>query len=580
MKKAGGGRFNLSGLVLFSSAAFLSGSRSAAQNAQTPTLQIAPAVAEVVVVDAYVTDSKNRPITDLRKEDFELREDSRPVEITAFQGPRPASVGAETSPSTRTAESSLASPTAAPEPFTVAIYVDRGLLSPPGRKRALDQAAALAEGHIARGARVVVIAEDKGLRPLTPLTNDPAIIREALTRIQGWATQSPGEVEGRQVIDNIKARIEMAEQSRECEQPPACVCVLPDLLTMVRGYATFRGVEVRQAADRLSFLVNALRGVAGGKALVYVSEGLEQRPGVQLFDQLTTICPEALHRDASSIFSGMQEIDASSSLAETVARANAARVSFYPIDARGLSSLSGADVEQNDRRYVPSAKTDSVKDANLVNQYRYLAEQTGGFAMIRGLDPGAAMKRFDADVSGHYVLGFVPGDPDGRTHSLYVGLVDRIRSRRNLEVRYRQSYLRAALPARRGQRALSALLFGLEDDALHVRVSVERNGPETARVHVGLPLSALKPIEGASPPEGRVQVVVSFRKSDAQEGDVTVREKTISYALDQVELTRDAGQRDIVIEIPVGPGAYEFAIGVEDLSTGASSYLRRALQGT
>jgi len=245
-----------------------------------------------------------------------------------------------------------------------------------------------------------------------------------------------------------------------------------------------------------------------------------------------------------------------------------------------LSGLSSAGVEEPDRRYVASPRTDSAKDANLVNQYRYLAEQTGGFAMIRGLPPEAAMKRFDADARGHYVLGFVPGEADGRTHALFVGTIDKVRNRRDLEIRYRQSYVRAALPARRGQRALSALLFGLEDDALHIQASVERIGPETARVHVALPLSALKPIEGAAPPEGRVQIVVSFRRRDAAETEVTVREKEVSFSLTADELTRDSGQRAIVVEVPVGVGDYEFAVGVEDVSSGASSYLRRALKGS
>jgi len=561
------------GLTLLS----LSQTSSAASGPQTTSVQIQPAIAEVVVVDAYVSDSKHRPVTDLRKEDFELREDSRPVEISAFEGPGRAASGPEVA-GPRTAAPASPPPAAAPavEPFTVAIYVDRWLLSPAGRKRALDQAAALAESHIARGARVVVIAEDKGLRPLTPLTADAAVIREALGKIQAWATQSPGEAEGRNVIENIKARIDGATG---CE-PPVCVCLLPELITMVRGYATFRAVEVQQAADRLSFLVSALRGVAGRKALIYVSEGLEQRPGLQLFDQLTTICPEALHKDASSIYAAMREIDAFSVFQETVARANAARVTFYPIDARGLTSLSSAGIEESDRRYVASARTDSAKDANLENQYRYLAEQTGGFAIIRGLDPKAAMDRFDADARGHYVLGFVPGDPDGRTHALYVGLVDKISSRRNLEVRYRQSYVRAALPARRGQRALSALLFGLEDDALQLQVSVERVGSETARVRLAVLLSALRPLDGVAPPEGRVQIVLSFRRGDAAENDVTVREKESSFPLTAEELSRDGGRRDIAIDVPVGSGAYEFAIGVEDVSSGASSYLRRSLKAS
>jgi VWFA-related protein len=407
-----------------------------------------------------------------------------------------------------------------------------------------------------------------------------AVIRAALARIQGWATQSPGDSEARSVLENVKARVDMAETSKECEDSDgaACVCVLPDLVTMVRGYATFRGIEVQEAAVRLSFLVNALRGIPGRKALIYVSEGLEQRPGLHLFDQLTTICPQALEKNATSIYSAMQEIDASFVLRDTTARANAARVSFYPIDARGLSGLSASDITQNDRRYVASPRTDAAKDANLANQYRYLAEETGGFAIIRGLDPAAAMKRFDADNLGHYVLGFVPGEADGRTHTLQVKLNDAVRKKRSLEIRHRQSYVRAVLPARRGQRALSALLFGLEDDALHVEASVERVGADLARVRVMLPLTALKPIEGVTPPEGRVQVVLSFRRRGAPAGEVTVREKDVAFSLTADELGREAGRREIVVDVPIGAGDYEFAVGVEDVSSGASSYLVRALK--
>ena len=48
-------------------------------------LTIPPAIAQMVMVDAFVTDRKGRPITDLRAEDFELLEDSQRVAIVAFR---------------------------------------------------------------------------------------------------------------------------------------------------------------------------------------------------------------------------------------------------------------------------------------------------------------------------------------------------------------------------------------------------------------------------------------------------------------------------------------------------------------
>ena len=533
------------------------------------TLTIPPSIAQMVMVDAFVTDRKGRPITDLRAEDFELLEDSRRVAIVAFQPPKDGGAVAPigSSAATPPEKASLAPER---EPITLVIYVDRWLLSGSGRKRALDQAASLAESHIAQSARVVVIADDKGLRPLTPLTTDPNLVRAALTRIQGWATSAPSVADSRNTLENIKSII---EGSVNCD----CVCLLPQLVSVIRTYAFSRVIEVQEASDRLTFLVNALLGVSGRKALIYVSEGLEQRPGIHLYDQLTKICPQALHRDASSIFAPMQEFETSPPLREVVARANAARVTFYPLDARGLQAYSSADITQADQTYVPSARTDMILDANLNNPLQLLGEETGGFAMLRGLDPKAAMKRFDADERGHYIVGFVPGDADGKIHSLRVRLNDKAQAKRNPEIRHRQAYLRAELPVLRGQRSLATLLFDLEENALDAQASVERTGETTARVHVSVPLSALKPTPGTDGKEARVQVVLSFRKAQSEKSPVTVREKDVTFALTPEELTKDGGRREIIVDVPIGPGGYEFAIGVEDIASGSAAHVRRSL---
>ncbi len=532
-------------------------------------ITISPSVAQMVLVDAFVTDKKGRPIANLRQDDFALLEDDRPVGIAAFEPPAGVVAISGSEPGAPTGTAKPTPSGREPEHLTLVIYVDRWLLSPSGRKRALDQAATLAESHLAQGASVLVIADERGLRPLTPLTKDPAVVRAALTRIQGWATSAPGATDARNTVENIKAIIEAGD----CD----CVCLLPQLVSVIRTYAFSRVIEAQKVSDQLTFLVNALLGVSGRKALIYVSEGLEQRPGIHIYDQLTKICPAALDKDASAILAPMQEFETSAPLREVVARANAARVTFYPMDARGLTTYSSSDISQTDRTYVPSARSDMIRDANFNNPLQLLGEETGGFAMLRGLDPKTAMKRFDADEAGHYRIGFVPGDADGKIHTLRLRLNEKAQSKHQAEIRHRQAYLRAELPARRGQRALSALVFGLEENALRALVRVERTSETNARVHVSVPLSALTPLAGTDGKDARVQVVVSFRATGSEKAPVTVREKDVIVSLAPETLGRAGGWREIVVEVPVGEGDYEFAVGVEDIASGSAAYVRRAV---
>lgn len=530
------------------------------------SLVIPPTVAQMVMVDAFVTDRKGRPITDLHAEDFELLEDHKRVEITAFDppssGPHASAVGRPPAPSSPPTVAALR------DQVTLVIYVDRWLLSGRGRRVALDQAYSLAERHLAEGARAVVIADEKGLHPLSPLTADPAAIRAVLTRIQGWATRSPGADDTRGVLDDIKAVLENGPCGCECISEP---------ISLIRGYAFRRMAEVQEAGDRLTFLVNALLGVPGRKALIYVSEGLEERPGIQLYDQLLKICPQAATRDASQIFAAMQEFETSSPLKAVTARANAARVTFYPIDARGLTTLSSADISQPDQRYVPSARNDMVRDANLTALLHLLGEETGGFAMLKGLDPTTAMKRFDADAQGHYLLGFVPGEADGKVHDLTVRLNDKQELKRHPEIRHRRAYLRAELPARRGQRSLATLLFGLEENALGAEVSVERTSEAMARVRVSVPWSALAALPDSVEGARRVQVVISLRSTESSKSPLTVREKDVTLDQASGDPASAGDRREIVVDVPIGEGDYEFAIGVEDVASGSASYLKRRL---
>ena len=54
---------------------------------------------------------------------------------------------------------------------------------------------------------------------------------------------------------------------------------------------------------------------------------------------------------------------------------------------------------------------------------RFLAEETGGFAVVNDNDFAAAFKRIDAETSDYYVLGYYSTNPDP------------LKKRRNIEIR-------------------------------------------------------------------------------------------------------------------------------------------------
>jgi hypothetical protein len=103
----------------------------------------------------------------------------------------------------------------------------------------------------------------------------------------------------------------------------------------------------------LDALVGALGALPGPKTVFYVSGGLEQRPGIDLFHQLGEICPAALQSNFSQVLAPMQEYDLSGAFQALAARANASRVRLNTVDAAGIQNLSGADVSHDDRRTCP-----------------------------------------------------------------------------------------------------------------------------------------------------------------------------------------------------------------------------------
>jgi VWFA-related protein len=542
---------------------------------QVPPPTTFPVEAEIVHVHVAVTDSRGRPVRGLGPADFALHEDGRAVPIVAFRAPVGAGAPVDAAaPPPAVRGPAPAEPAA--EPVTFVVYVDNWNLTPAGRGRVLPGLASFLKEQLARGgSRALVVAAGEEAQALSPLTADPEPIAAALRSAErepahGQLTRS----DERHAIEIVKIVLET--------QPEPCENNLPMLQAPIRTQAQSRSRDLERTLARLEGVIQGLGALPGVKALFYVSDGLEQRPAIDLFHQLGDICPEALHRDFSALFAPMQEYDLSRAFQALAARANAARVTLYPVDASGLQAFSLTDVSQANRRFVPSPKTDAIRVTNLKAGPSILAEETGGSGVFDANDPRAALGEIADRIRGEYALGLTPDHaPEGRVHRLRVEL--RKKGRR---IRYTPSYFHGERAEPGASRTLAALLTGLEEDTLGAEVTVDpwpvgAPAPKTtraAKVRIGVSLARLSAVEDADGRHGRLRVVIAVWKAGAlaKERPLEVREQLIEVPLPPADsaTASDPGRRELVVEVPLSAGHREIGVGVHDAFSRLSTYRR------
>jgi VWFA-related protein len=99
------------------------------------------------------------------------------------------------------------------------------------------------------------------------------------------------------------------------------------------------------------------------------------------------------------------DIDLYAYMRELTLSANRANATIFTIDPRGLAGVvdAGKYVDQSEWRTFLQKTQSSL---------RYMAEETGGFAVVNDNDFVTALKRIDAETSDYYVLGFYSTNPD------------------------------------------------------------------------------------------------------------------------------------------------------------------------
>lgn len=188
-------------------------------------------------------------------------------------------------------------------------------------------------------------------------------------------------------------------------------------------------------------MLGSLESVANKrKAVIYISAGYDLDPfaegraskdriqGGRFSDPLRELIDE--ENPYFKMGAVTADIDLHKLMKELTLSANRANATIYTIDPRGLSGVvdAGQYVDQSEwRTYLQ--KTQS--------SLRYIAEETGGFAVVNTNDFATELKRIDAETSDYYVLGFYSSNPDPmkRTRALEVNV-----KRPNVTVSSRKAY--------------------------------------------------------------------------------------------------------------------------------------------
>lgn len=551
---------------------------------------------EVVNIDVYVTDGDGKPVLGLGPDDFELRVDGRGVPISNFyaveqQGDdllvrRGGELKAE-SLLPPPPEDPLERAVAARQPVTVppeqalhvVIYIDNLNLTPPNRNRVMRELRAFIREHLRPEDRIMLASFDRYLNSRMPFTNDRDLVRRALLELEEFTGQRVHRNSERrdlfEVINDVNTEIENRTDSEDriaLARRGGLIGGGPALAReQLINYAGSVRNETNMAIDGLMRLVENLSAAPGRKAIVYVADGIPMIAGEDIFYFLHGVWEQAVS------LMEMTEYDMSRRFQQLAAIANANRVSFYTIDARGLTVYSQGTVDSAVAGLPGQmAQIDTIVRTNLQSPLQLMAEETGGRAILNANRVMPDLLRVAADFRNYYALGYMPDlAGEGVYHRIEVIWKDKPR---DAEVRYRKGYRNKSLESRMIEGTLSALNLNMLENPLGVRI---HNLPPKRRpdgnydvplvIEVAWEDLTLIPRDGVH--HGRIQLWMAARDEKDHATEPRRTELNIAVPADRLA-DIEGGVWRYGLELTMEGGYHDLGIGLRDDIGGRQSFLR------
>jgi len=540
-----------------------------AQEAPPPTF-VDRVEVRVVDVDVVVLDRDGHSVRGLGRDDFELLEDGRPVEVSNFLAyeegePAPA---APLPPGQANAPAFAEPPvaTSAPPPLTWVVYLDQGGVDPGPRSDLLRQVETFLAESVRRGDRQLVATFDgASLKLLAPLSEDLAATRAALDRLRrqrGFASRFDGQ------RATVRRQILQVDPGARGAGDEAL-----QLLQEIDRLADQEVLQTRAAVTSARDLLAILQGVEGRVAILWAGAGLDEEPGESLYRLWESKFGSRFGRNLSERQLDITRTELAGELARLLDAANSGRFTLFTIQAgaHGGPGVSADDPGLPESGAGTSGDTTGLREASSLAA---LAAATGGRTFVAAPGLTRRLEAARSDLVTYYSLGYHPtGDEPGR--------------RRKLEVRVRRAGLRVLHRAEVTDRsweeqAAAATISALVRDGEPANpfgislVVGPAPDPERKRGAAKLPLEVRVPLRDLTllpdVARHRGELHFEFALEDPDGGYRRLASRDLSFDVPDDQLPGALSQHVAFrVELALAPGRHRLAVTVLDRLSGVRS---------
>jgi VWFA-related protein len=544
----------------------------------------------VVNIDVFVRDREGNVVTGLSEEDFQLEQDGQVRNLSHFAAytqdviaeimrrrdikptptvPAPGSeeVSADPVPSGEDDQTAVA---ARIQPVHLVLYVDNENIRPFDRNRVLTQVRGYLREIMQPHVKVMVVSAGRSVRIVQPFTDNPKEVVDALRELRTLSgARSDRDTQRGRLIHDIQA----VEDQRASGNTQNVTAEGIDLEGRIRSYGEEISMEVGYTVAAVREITTALAGLSGRKVFVYISSGL---PMVAARDLLTWYGEIYQNR---SILPALARFDRSHLYDQLASTANAQGVTFYMIDASGVSGTAGSSAEYS-RPVDPMAA--NIFIINHQQPLQLMAERTGGRAVIDTNDVTEGLEELRDDLFTYYSLGYTISASGADTvHRVEVELPNHP----EYKLVYRKTYVEKSLSTTVQDTVVSGLMLDLDSNQMGVEIDAGTARPAAEGrwilpVEIRFPVHSVALLPEGDEFVGRVELFITNRDLTGRQADIQRRDFEIRMPPeDYVTRRREAYVAEL--ELLMEPGTHKVVVGLLDPITRQSSYtsLTRAVPG-
>ncbi len=545
----------------------------------------------LVNLDVVVVDSEGRTVADLVREDFELLEGGRPVEIThfsAFGTQRVGTPAAGVDPATAPATAAPPAPAAEAPPTTWIIYVDPSRVRSTQKNAALRAMEEFLHGAVRPADRALVaVWQGESLHILSRLDQgiDAALDGIAeLARRPGSASDLNERIAGLRRDINELAPLTVNTTNAENKAPmrdeealandsaagfrPGTDGVSKSILRQIEIAAEQEAFRARRSLTALADLMNLTAGIDGRIAVLVLGGGYDTRPFDGLFQLWASRFDTRGMGRARDLEVNARIARINDGYSDFLESLESGRATIYTIFA-GDSAEMGAGADAVDGGDSMFAGGSSSAGASTSGRFTLgaLADATGGRTFVAGPALAARLADIRSDQTTYYSIGYRPGpDADARSR-----IAVKLR-RDGLVARFRGTPGRRTPEDEAAASALSVLLApattggGASIELGEIRPA-ERRGEQLVSITVRVPIRRLTLLPVGQVLRGQLAYFIAVEDADGSFRRVDPRRQ--DFEVDSQRLI-DGGEGSVAyrLDLPLPPGKHRLGVAVLDEPSG------------